>query len=204
MAQSAPFKLLLAAVADALKDRGYRRSGKILWRSSNEGWAIVEFQRSTKSSADVTTFTVNLGTASKALCRFFGRPETVPSFEECHWKQRIGFALPTAEDRWWHLAGSDVSGVTSEVVEALIRYGLPVVEAHMSDESLKEEWMSGHAPGITETDRLKYLSALLKVRGELSESAAVGARLEESTAGRPTAGLAEMHLRKLASENHGA
>ncbi|MBL8233673.1 MAG: DUF4304 domain-containing protein [Bryobacterales bacterium] len=203
MARSSSFDLLVTAVAAALKRKGYRRAGKTLWCSNSESWGVVEFQRSTESSSDVTIFTVNLGTASKALRQFFGKPETRPSFEECHWKNRIGFTLPTAGDKWWHLTGGAVAGIASEVIEALTQHGLPEIESHMCDASVRREWMSGSAPGLTETDRLRFLSALLHIEGDLTESATVSARLKALAEERPTAGLAEMHLRKLSSRRSG-
>ncbi len=203
MADDDPFKKLLAEVAVALKRKGFQRTKNTFWSSGAPNWAIIQFQRSTKSTAQVTSFTINLGTASKALLGFFGKPDRMPTIDECHWRQRIGFTLPTAEDRWWNLTQTEVSSVAREVIEALCRFGLPAIQAHLSDGSLKKEWGSGCAPGLTETDRLKFLSALLKIEGSEVESRAVADSLRTRSEGTATVGLTRTHLERLASEKRG-
>lgn len=204
MLDNAPFTNLLAKIATTLKQRGFQRKGNSFWSSTAGNWAIIQLQRSTKSSAAATTFTLNLGTASKALLGFFGKAARVPKIEECHWRQRIGFTLPVATDRWWQLTSADEVGtVADEVNDALVDFGLPAIKSHLSDTSMRELWLSGCAPGLTETDRLKFLSALLNIQGLDAESVTIAARLRAESIGKPTAGLASMHVRKLASENRG-
>lgn len=204
MADGASFNCLLATVAATLTQKGFQRSGNTFWSSSPGSWALIQFQRSTKSSAQQTTFTVNLGIASKALLKFLGKPERVPTIDECHWRQRIGFVLPDAADRWWQLMpDANAASVAGEVIKALTQFALPAIESHSSDASLRDTWISGRAPGLTEIDRLRFLSALLKIEGLDAESAIIAGSLEVASHGRPTAGVARMHLKKLRLRNRG-
>jgi len=193
------FKNLLTRVGALLREKGFRRTGNAFCCSKQGNWAVISFQRSTKSSAQSIVFTVNLGVASGSLLKFFGQPKDhAHKIDQCHWRQRLGFTLPEASDRWWCLdADQDPEGVVGELSDAIMNSALPVIEEHLPDDALRAVWESGTAPGITETDRLRYLSALLKIQGSEVESKEAAASLRAGAQGRPTADLAGLHLARL-------
>lgn len=198
------FKNLLTRVGALLREKGFRRTGNAFCCSRQGNWAVINFQRSTKSSAQSIIFTVNLGVASGSLLKFFGQPkDRAPKIDQCHWRQRIGFTLPEASDRWWHLdADQNPESVVGELSDAIMNFALPAIEEHLPDAALRAVWESGTAPGITETDRLRYLSALLKIQGLEIESKEVAASLRTSAQGRPAADLAGIHLARLGLWKH--
>ena len=193
------FKNLLTRVGALLREKGFRRTGNAFCCLKQGNWAVISFQRSTKSSAQSIAFTVNLGVASGSLLKFFGQPkDRAPVIDQCHWRQRLGFVLPETSDRWWYLdADQDAESVVSELSGAIVNFALPAIEDHLSDAALRAVWESGAAPGITETDRLSYLSALLKIQGLEVESKEAAASLQASAQGQPTADLAGLHLARL-------
>lgn len=192
------FQNLLTHVGNLLKEKGFRRTGKVFHWLNLENWAVISFQRSTKGSAQLIAFTVNLGVASGSLLRFFGNPARVPTIDQCHWRQRLGFVMPEASDRWWRLSTDhDSERLVDELSEALVKFAIPAIEVHLQDTALRTVWESGVAPGITETDRQKYLSALLKIEGLDCHSKQVAESLRIGAAGRPTADLAALHLARL-------
>lgn len=193
------FKNLLTRVGALLKENSFRRTGNAFYCLRQGNWAVINFQRSTKSSAQSIIFTLNLGVASGSLLKFFGQPkDRAPKIDQCHWRQRIGFTMPQASDRWWHLdAHKNPESVVGELSDAIINFALPAIEEHLPDAVLRAVWESGTAPGITETDRLRYLSALLKIQGLEIESKEAAAILRTSAQGRPTADLAGIHLARL-------
>ena len=164
------FKELVAQIGDALKERAFTRYGPTFSQERGGNWGLIEFQRSQKTSADKIVFTVNLGVVSGRLARFFsvplekgGRP---PGTSEWHWRQRLGFLLPERQDQWWTVGdGSEVDLVCQTIREALLGLALPEIDKHLQDESLRDLWLTGRSPGLTNVQRLKSLAVLLKALG---------------------------------------
>jgi hypothetical protein len=205
LSPTACYKDLLSTVALKLEEIGFCRKGTnfYLWEHGNCG--LVNFQKSGKSMADIILFTVNVGTASGALLEFFGNHAArVPSIEECHWRQRLGFLFPDSSDRWWHIETvTSPSALADEISNALLRLALPAIKKYMSDESLRDLWSSGNAPGITELERLKYLSVLLKLSGSKDALDAIKNTLNTMSEGRPTARMVALHLARLEGTRNG-
>jgi hypothetical protein len=68
---------------------------------------------------------------------------------------------------------------------------------YISDASLQELWSSGQSTGLTELERLKYLSVLFKMSGATGSLEQVRASLEEMSSGSPVAGAIALHLDKM-------
>jgi hypothetical protein len=163
------FKDLVDQIAGALRKRGFARRGTILFHERGENSGLIEFQKSQKTRPEAVLFTVNLGVVSGRLARFFsvplsrGRP---PEPSKWHWRVRLGFLLPEGQDQWWSLrGGSEVRQVREKIEDALVRLALPEIEEHLRDESLRDLWLTGRSPGLTDVQRLKNLAVLLKALG---------------------------------------
>jgi len=104
-------------------------------------------------------------------------------------------------DAWWELCeSSDVSGVGAEVAEALTTNGLPTLNRLGSDGALRGEWSAGRSPGITELQRLQYLTILLNEPGLRGEQAAVVEQLKELGRRKGLMGAVSVHLEQLGVE----
>jgi len=159
--------MLLERIAAFLRQPGFSKRGHIFVCVSAGNWAVIEYQKSQKSSAEAVVFTANVGVVSQRLARFFSspmEPKKPPASSEWHWRQRLGFLLPQRQDIWWTLTPNTLAEVSREIEDAL-GVALPAVEGYLQDESLRDLWLSGSSPGLTEVQRLKNLAVLLKAVG---------------------------------------
>lgn len=199
-AQKAFSDLIAGAVAPLLEKRGFARAGLTFHRRNGKNYAVIAFQKSTKSSAKTVLFTATLGAWSRRVALFFedGADSQTPSIAECHWTRRLGELLPVPSDHWWPVAGADGSIARSEALEVLQGVGLSLAERMSNDEELRDLWMGGSGPGITAIQRLMYLSILVRDIGPPDALASVVAELERRSAGRPVAREVRAHLARLA------
>jgi hypothetical protein len=199
MAATFSFNELLFLVARRLAEVGFRRSGNSFYLREGSNWGFVNFQKSSKSTADLILFTVNVGTASGALLNFSGlRTLGVPKPDQWHWRKRLGFFFPNPADTWWRIdATTSPSAVGEEILDALVKLALPALRTYISDARLVELWTSGDSPGLTEVDRLRYLSVLLKLEGSVEALNNTKDRLQQIADGRPFAGAVASYLRRL-------
>jgi hypothetical protein len=68
----------------------------------------------------------------------------------------------------------------------------------MSDANLKELWASGESPGLTEVERLKHLSVLLKLAAATMDALDdAKTALQQVSQARPSAAAVALHLSRL-------
>lgn len=203
------FKVVLReAIVPPLKAAGFARRGQTFYRRPADGWEVFNVQRSRFNTAATVLFTLNLGVASARLLRFFapGRfavaePKTRPEIWDCHWQQRLGFLLPARLDTWWAIeAETPLAPLIREIGAHLRDLAIPEIARHASDEALRDLWLGGRSPGLTDFQRLLNLTVLLEALGPRERLAPVMDELRRISAGKPFAGLAEEQLRKLRQE----
>lgn len=162
------FEELVDGIADFLQQRGFERRGTIFFRVRPGNWALIALQKSQKTNADAVVFTLNVGVVSERLARFFSiplKPNHLPETSEWHWRQRLGFLLPEGQDKWWTLKASTGLEEVSHEIERALELALPEIEKYLHDESLRDLWLTGRSPGLTEVQRLKNLVVLVKALG---------------------------------------
>jgi Domain of unknown function (DUF4304) len=192
------FKNLVIFVAPALKPYGFSMNRQTFYCQSQNNWGLIDFQKSWHSGEETLPFTVNLGVASDRLLRFFS-PDKIkrPSIWDCHWRIRLGY-LMNKEDVWWKVdEQTSVENLGKEIVNPLTNRAIQEINHYISDESLRDLWISGQSPSLTEFQRLMYLSVLLKELGpeELLEPTLL--ELKQISEGKPSAVTAELHIEKL-------
>lgn len=199
MAAGPVFDALIRSLAPALQEDGFRRKGRSFYLRRNGNWAVVEFQKSLKSSSEVVVFTINLGVALSTILRFDGvDAESPPPIGRCHWSTRIGFLLPRKEDTWWRIESeSDPGRLRGEIGRALDEIALPRLDALLSDNALCEYRLEGGSDGLTEIQRLRSLSILLKQEARTEELRDVLNTMRDLSEGRPTEGFARGHIKRL-------
>lgn len=137
---------------------GFRGRGLVLREIRAGNAAIVEFQRSTKSSRGVVIFTINLGVFCGVLRESNQPPPEKARTIHAHLRQRIGALLPGNQDKWWELTeGTDTDALSAEVADLVCVKAVPYLQRYLNTSELVRLWKSGQAPGLTETQRVRYL-----------------------------------------------
>lgn len=66
--------------------------------------------------------------------------------------------MPAATDRWWTAASDDeASAIGQDIAQALVQYGLPVLEKLADAHAVVALWRQGMSPGLTESQRRRLL-----------------------------------------------
>lgn len=148
----------------ALKPLGFRRTGSQLYVESDDNWGVIGFQRSPVSGlVPRDSFTVNLGVVSRRLVAFFSSTRLVagklPEVNH-HWRERLGFLLDPPRDEWWPL-DADLTAI----IKLLKERAVPLIRRHMTDEALRDLWLSGQSPGLTYLRSIECLCVLLQALG---------------------------------------
>lgn len=162
----AQFKDVLNAAWAVLKDAGYTKRGTGFRSDKDGNIRIVDFQRSSESSASAIKFTVNLGVISSELLRRWD-PEKDPSKEGiwgAHLRQRLGALTPANEDKWWTIMPSSDATIRDEIVDLIATLAIPFLQQHSYDSDLIALWKTGRSPGLTEGQRVRNLALLDEAR----------------------------------------
>ncbi len=144
-----------------LKPLGFIRNGRVL-RIVDQGIAgIIEFQRSSKSSASKLLFTVNLGVVYGELLDtgIFGLQKA--RVVDAHVGQRIGMLLPGHPDKWWEISENTNGDVlVREVSELISEICVSYIRFYFDRNVVMKLWESGSSPGLTDRQRVAFLSRL--------------------------------------------
>jgi hypothetical protein len=199
--QEAFKRLLDSTVAPMLKAHGFSRSGQTFYLRHGRNWGLINFQKSIGSNARTVIFTVNMGVVSGILPMFFSDSQTSrrPSIWACAWRQRLEYLLPGHQDKWWVIdAQTSLEQLAQEFRSHISEIAVPEIEKYIDDESLRDLWLSGHVPWITDFARVRALSILLKAIGPQEPLSATLEELQRLSQGDTTlTRLAQEHIRKL-------
>jgi hypothetical protein len=178
--------LVRDGVSACLKRHGFAKKGNTFRRKRGEVCHVVSVQKSGKSTSDAVVFTVNLGVASLRLLARSGVEPGKCTIEDCHWRQRLGSVSSRAEDVWWTVRDEvSADAASAEVVAWLDAHGAPSLDALRDDAALRDLWLSGRAPGLTEMQRLVNASLLAEALGPASAKSAVVRELKEMAETKP-------------------
>jgi len=168
--ESAFQSALRETVQPVLAQAGFSKKGAAFRRSDAEVVQVIAIQKSRKSTTEQIVFAVNLGVASKQLLQREEVDSASVTAEECHWRQRLSAGDP-AGDSWWsvHDARSAQEAATS-VAQALHDRGLPAVSILSNDLALRDLWLSGRSPGLTDVQRLLNLAVLTSRLGPAEDA----------------------------------
>ncbi|HZM90009.1 MAG TPA: DUF4304 domain-containing protein [Blastocatellia bacterium] len=150
------------AVAGVLAPLGFRKSGSKFSRSLSDVVHLVSVQSSVSSTASLLRATVNLGIWIPALADDGAKPDIWAA----HWRERLGFLMPNATDRWWEARSDrEAAAAALEIGHALRTFALPVLDSLATADAVAALWRSGRSPGLTERGAQRYLDALDRGRG---------------------------------------
>lgn len=158
----AEFKGVFNAASAILKDAGYRKRGTSFRMESDGNLRIINFQRSSESSASAIKFTVNIGVVSSTLLRKRNPEKELlkENIWSAHLRVRIGCLTPAQDDRWWTVTSVPVSGIKEELAHLIATQVIPLLQQHTRDSDLVALWKTGRSPGLTEGQRIRNLAVL--------------------------------------------
>ena len=137
----------------------YELHNSKLIKLHNNTCFIVEFTREkTRSASANPNFAINLGLSLNVIREFDEYPTIVPdNVEECHWIERV--MNPSGRDQFWLKTGDKVE------MEKNIRAAARLVNNNdllscCPLEYVLSNWQQLRSPGITEYQRVKYLSIM--------------------------------------------
>ncbi|MCP5005142.1 MAG: DUF4304 domain-containing protein [Planctomycetes bacterium] len=198
IASSTFSKLLKECIKPLLKDNGFSQKGNTFIVQKSDNWGLINFQKSRKSSASEMAFTVNIGITSSRLLNYSSLEIQKPSIDQCHLRQRLGFLLQERCDQWWTInAETKVSDICEEIKGYISNYALPYIERYLTDETLRDLWLSGQSPGLTEIECLLNLTILLKEIGPIEILNQEVANLRFLSRNKPIASTVDLHIKKL-------
>lgn len=202
MLPSDSYSQLLADVNEVLVGFRFRRSGRIFRLAKDENVAVIDFQRSVKTTASRIVFTIHFGVWSRRVASFVSGnaiPTKVDT-ADCHWRERVGFMMPQREDVWWSIESpADALAVTKEVQHAL-RQLTPTLVALTDDHMLRDEWLADRSPGLTEIQRLSYLMILVKQIGPADLLDSIKQQLVRESGDKPVAAIVRKYIARLDAE----
>lgn len=187
------------AIGSFLKTHGFTKKGDTFYILSEGNWGLINFQKSKDSSKGTVRFALNLGVQSITLAQVLeNNSSDRATIEDCHWKKRIGFLLPQKQDYWWVIEENSTSmeNLVGEISDILTETVLSDLKSHITDESLKQEWLNGLSEGVTELQRYIYLTTILKLSNDERLSTIIDAFLSFSK-GKSYEYTAKEHLKEL-------
>jgi hypothetical protein len=177
---------VLDRVSACLKRHGFAKKGNTFRRRRAEVCHVISVQKSGKSASEAVVFTMNLGVAS---LRLLARSEVEfdkCTIDDCHWRQRLASVSPRAEDVWWTVRDdASADAASAEVMAWLDTHGVAALGALPDDAALRDLWLSGRAPGLTEMQRLVNASLLAEALGPESAKSAIVRELQEMAQAKP-------------------
>lgn len=194
------FKEVIKALTPILKSMGVSKKGNSFYLEAGKNYGVVNFQKSRESTKDVIKFTINFGIYSDILgqLQYGYNSSAKPEVEQCHWEARVGDFMPGSPDYWWNASTSDnLSGITSNVMKTVQGIIMPEINKRLSDEGLLTSWMNDSYAGTTEIGRFKYLTTLLKAKGDLDTLNQVVETFMQRSKGKPIASRAMEHLKEI-------
>jgi hypothetical protein len=152
---------LIGEVSAVLLPAGYRKADRTFCLFAQGNCGIIAFQKSVANSEHITKFTVNVGVVCGRLSTGLLRDRLRCSLSDAHVRSRIGNLCPTPEDVWWAVSdGEEWLRTKMEVISMIRRLGMPFIQEFINTKNIIRLWKSGKSPGLTDTQRKRFLEVL--------------------------------------------
>jgi hypothetical protein len=193
MESGVALKNALVAVRQALKAQGFSAKGTTFYRKTHGGNTVVlSVQKSVKSSPAEAEVTLNYGAYSARLgSRLHDDASSALDITRAHWRKRL---REDGREKWLHVKATDAADAAGRVILAAVEGLLPEVLEHASDEALRDEWLAGSSPGLTDMQRLLFAAILVNEIGPAERLPTVIGELRHLVAGSIHQGLVEGQL----------
>lgn len=128
---------------------------------------IVQFQKSMTSTAAEMKVVVNYGVYSRRLGDALDDEPSVATSVPCaHYLRRL---QRDGQEVWFRFAATDDPAQVAAVLTRAVDDVMPDLLAHLSDEQLRDYWLSGKGWGPVELVRLAVMLKLIGPRERLPE-----------------------------------
>ena len=187
-------------ITPSLKKAGFTKAKQSFYYLYEGNWGIIDFQKSTKTDPSTVVFTVNAGIVSNRILNFLAQiePNKKPDIWDAHWRVRIGYLMPSNTDLWWTIEdGTNITNLGQTILDNIINFGVPEIRKFIKDESLRDLWLSGKSPALTDFQRLMYLCVLLKQIGPSEILGATIIKLIQISENKQSSITAELFINKL-------
>jgi hypothetical protein len=195
------FRMMLKSIiSPSLKNYGFHIQNNSFFKTIGNNVGIVDFQKSNNKEIDKLSFTVNIGVVSYNLLKFINQEEEIRKLEiwDAQWNVRLGQLMPEKKDTWWAINEStNVEQLGRDLLDVIVNLALPEINKYISDGGLRDLWLSGKSPSLTDLQRLMYLSYFLKTIGPTELLGKTTQELERISFNKPTAVTAKVFLEKL-------
>lgn len=191
-------------IAPIFSENKFFWKGLYFYCKKKGNFGLIHFQKSVKSTSDSVIFTVNVGAVSERVLKFYSKNlgDVEPRIEDCHWRERLGFLLD-AKDRWWKLEDEESLKKIQSEFPQYINIMIQKLNTTIADEALRDMWLSGRSPGLTDIQRLMNLSVLLNDLGPKESLGPVLKELRELSNGKATAPMVNVFLQQLGGQGNG-
>lgn len=153
------FKNILKLSAKNLSARGFSQDRQTFRKFANGNCGIVNFQKSKSSSKDRIIFTVNVGVLYGSIVEDSDLKISKASVWDAHLRERIGQILADQHDKWWEITSqTDVDLMFSQNFDVVCERAADYINKYIAIKAIIDLWESGKSPGLTEQQRIKYLS----------------------------------------------
>ena len=167
------FKELIKLLTPLFIEMDFIKKGNNFYLKSGKNYGILNFQKSRESRKDVVKFTINFGIYSDVLGQLdYNYNNLVKSdVEQFHWYARVGAFMKDSPDYWWEVSMSDdLNSFVFKLIDVVQAIIMPEINKRLSDEGLINSWMNETYAGTTDIGRFKYLTTLLKAKGDSNVS----------------------------------
>lgn len=155
---------LIGEIAQKVQPQGFVRRKRTLRAAAGGNVALMDFQKSDQSSARRLVFTVNLGVVCGALISVNKSELERVDIVDSHLRTRMGMLLELPSDKWWEIIRTtDLTALRDELLQDIFQTALPYLRKYLDTDALIELWRSGKSPGLTATQRSRFLAALENV-----------------------------------------
>lgn len=194
------YKEIITEVNSPFKQMGFFKKGNSFYLEADKNLGVINFQKSRESTKEVAKFTINFGVYSDVLgqLQYDYNNSVKPEVEQCHWLARVGAFMKGSPDFWWEVKMSDdLKSVASNVMDIVQNIAMPEINKRINDEGLVNSWMNETFAGTTEIGRFKYVTTLLKAKGDINTLNQVVETFMEKSKGKPNASIATEHLKEI-------
>ena len=194
------FKELITSVTPTFRQMGFNKMGNNFYIEAGKNYGIANFQKSRENTKDLVKFTINFGVYSDVLgqMEYDYNNSVKPKVQQCHWEARVGEFMPDSPDYWWEVnISDDLKSVALNVMSVVQNIIMSEINKRLADEGLISCWMNEPFAGTTEIGRFKYLTTLLKAKGDFNILHQVVETFMEKSKGKPNASIATEHLKAI-------
>lgn len=152
---------LIRDIAIMLEPEGFARRQKTLRAKTGGNAALINFQKSDQSSDQRLVFTINLAVVCGALLDVERSGVDRADIADSHLRIRLGMLFEEPSDKWWEITRStDLNSVSADLIQSILKAALPYLRTYLRTDALIDLWRSGKSPGLTATQRSRFLAEL--------------------------------------------